>query len=119
MAHKAYYKTYMMGMLLVLTPALPALAVNPAGYGTAGGEFNIKISRVPSNERAKAKATKHPSKPLPRFWLKAKKFFWVVEAASALMGQKAKGMGLEPKICRFNHEILPTRNLTSTALPEK
>jgi hypothetical protein len=37
------HKAYLMGMLLILTPALPALAVNPAGYGSAGGEFNIKI----------------------------------------------------------------------------
>ena len=28
------HRIYMMGMLLVLLPAFPALAVNPAGYGS-------------------------------------------------------------------------------------
>ena len=31
-------------------------AVDPSGYGQAGGEFDIKIPRVPAGELADAKA---------------------------------------------------------------
>ena len=93
MARKAYYKTYMMGMLLVLTPALPALAVNPAGYGTAGGEFNIKISRVPSNERAKAKATKAPFEATPEILAEGKEIFLGRGGCISCHGAEGKGDG--------------------------
>ena len=53
------HKAYLLGMLLVLLPTLPALAVNPAGYGSAGGEFNIKISRVPAMSSKRPRTFKH------------------------------------------------------------
>ena len=69
------HKAYMMGILLVLLPTLPALAVNPAGYGSAGGEFNIKISRVPSIERKAAKALTSPFEATPEILAEGKEIF--------------------------------------------
>jgi len=50
-------------------------AVNPAGYGQAGGEFNIKIPRVPPSERAKAKRMKSPFEATPEILAEGKKSF--------------------------------------------
>jgi hypothetical protein len=93
MAHKAY----MMGMFLVLLTAVPALAVNPAGYGSAGGEFNIKISRVPSNERAKAKATKSPFEATPEILAEGKEIFLGRGGCISCHGAEGKGDGAGAK----------------------
>jgi len=39
---------------------MTCFAADPSGYGQAGGEFDIKIPRVPSGELATAKALKPP-----------------------------------------------------------
>ena len=104
MAHKAY----MMGMLLVLLPALPALAVNPAGYGSAGGEFNIKISRVPANERKAAKTIKPPIEPTPEILAEGKEIFLGRGGCISCHGAEGKGDGAAAK----NLPIQP-RNFTN------
>lgn len=96
---------------IILAPL--AWSANPAGFGTTGGEFNIKISRVPSNEIAKAKSTTPPLGSTPEILAEGKKSFWDVEAALVIMGPKEKGMGQPQKTFPFNREISPTRSLTS------
>jgi mono/diheme cytochrome c family protein len=110
MAHKAY----MMGMFLVLLTAVPALAVNPAGYGSAGGEFNIKISRVPSNERAKAKATKSPFEATPEILAEGKEIFLGRGGCISCHGAEGKGDGAGAK----NLPIQP-RNWDAASRPTK
>jgi hypothetical protein len=102
------HKVYMMGMLLVLFPALPALAVNPAGYGSAGGEFNIKISRVPANERKAAKATKSPFEITPEILAEGKEIFLGRGGCISCHGAEGKGDGAAAK----NLPIQP-RNFTN------
>jgi len=102
------HKAYTMGMLLVLLPALPALAVNPAGYGSAGGEFNIKISRVPANERKAAKATKSPFEATPEILAEGKEIFLGRGGCISCHGAEGKGDGAAAK----NLPIQP-RNFTN------
>jgi cytochrome c553 len=102
------HKVYMMGMLLVLFPAVPALAVNPAGYGSAGGEFNIKISRVPANERKAAKATKSPFETTPEILAEGKEIFLGRGGCISCHGAEGKGDGAAAK----NLPIQP-RNFTN------
>ena len=62
-------------IILSVILATPSWSVNPAGYGSAGGEFDIKISRVPSNEKAEAKSTKSPFEPSPEILAEGKAIF--------------------------------------------
>ncbi len=102
------HKTYMMVILLVLLPAFPALAVNPAGYGSAGGEFNIKISRVPATERRAAKATKSPFEATPEILAEGKEIFLGRGGCISCHGAEGKGDGAGAK----NLPIQP-RNFTN------
>ena len=102
------HKAYMMGMLFLLLPALPALAVNPAGYGSAGGEFNIKISRVPAKERKTAKATKSPFEATPEILAEGKEIFLGRGGCISCHGAEGKGDGAAAK----NLPIQP-RNFTN------
>jgi mono/diheme cytochrome c family protein len=124
MAHKAY----MMGMFLVLLTAVPALAVNPAGYGSAGGEFNIKISRVPSNERAKAKATKSPFEATPEILAEGKEIFLGRGGCISCHGAEGKGDGagaknlpIQPRNFEWQHGTnrSGTRNRDAASRPTK
>ena len=105
MAHKAY----LMSMLLVVTPALPAFAANPAGYGASGGEFNIKISRVPANQLKKAKALKPPIEATPDILAEGKEIFLGRGGCIACHGTEGKGDGAAAK----NLPIQP-RNFTNS-----
>ncbi|PJA78173.1 MAG: cytochrome c class I [Nitrospirae bacterium CG_4_9_14_3_um_filter_51_5] len=88
--------------------ATPAWAVNPAGYGSAGGEFNIKISRVPSNEIAKAKSAKPPIEPTPETLAEGKEIFLGRGGCVSCHGAEGKGDGAAAK----NLPIQP-RNFTN------
>ena len=102
------HKAYMIGMLFLLLPALPAFAVNPAGYGSAGGEFNIKISRVPAKERKAAKATKSPFEATPEILAEGKEIFLGRGGCISCHGAEGKGDGAAAK----NLPIQP-RNFTN------
>ncbi|GJL68475.1 MAG: hypothetical protein NPIRA06_11100 [Nitrospirales bacterium] len=90
----------------ILAP--PAWSANPAGYGTAGGEFNIKISRVPSNEIAKAKSAKPPIEPTPEILAEGKEIFLGRGGCISCHGAEGKGDGPAAK----NLPIQP-RNFTN------
>ena len=102
------HKAYMMGILLILLPTLPAFAVNPAGYGSAGGEFNIKISRVPPKERKAAKALKSPFEATPEILTEGNKIFLGRGGCISCHGAEGKGDGAGAK----NLPIQP-RNFTN------
>jgi len=102
------HKAYMIGMLFLLLPALPAFAVNPAGYGSAGGEFNIKISRVPAKERKAAKATQSPFEATPEILAEGKEIFLGRGGCISCHGAEGKGDGAAAK----NLPIQP-RNFTN------
>ncbi len=102
------HKAYMMGILLVLLHAVPAFAVNPAGYGSAGGEFDIKISRVPANERTAAQTVKPPIEPTPEILAEGKTIFLGRGGCISCHGAEGKGDGAAAK----NLPIQP-RNFTN------
>ncbi len=86
-------KTTLLAGLLVLVPTVSALAVNPAGYGSAGGEFNIKISRVPANELKAAKAVKPPFETTPEILAEGKEIFLGRGGCISCHGAEGKGDG--------------------------
>lgn len=75
-----------------------AFAVPPAGYGQAGGEFNIRIPRVPSSELRAAKALKPPFKPTPEILAAGKKIFLGRGTCFQCHGKEGKGDGGAAKI---------------------
>ena len=62
------------GFLLSIS-VMPSPAINPAGYGQPGGEFDIRIPRVPAGELAAAKRLKPPFKPTPEILAEGKAIF--------------------------------------------
>jgi hypothetical protein len=102
------HKVYMIGMLVALMPTFPAGAANPAGYGSAGGEFNIKISRVPSSELRAAKALKPPMEATPEILAEGKEIFLGRGGCISCHGAEGKGDGAAAK----NLPIQP-RNFTN------
>jgi len=87
----------LLGMLiiggLVMSGTPHVWAVNPTGYGQAGGEYNITISRVPSGERAKARKMKPPFEPTPEILAEGKKIFLGVGGCVSCHGPEGKGDG--------------------------
>ena len=77
----------------VLTMTIPVWAVNPTGYGQAGGEYDITISRVPSGERAKARRMKSPFAPTPEILAEGKHIFLGVGGCVSCHGPAGKGNG--------------------------
>ncbi len=70
-----------------------ALGVNPAGYGQAGGEFDIRIPRVPASERAKAKKVKPPFDATPDILAEGKTIFLGVGGCVSCHGAEGRGDG--------------------------
>ncbi len=106
MKHAMFVMSF--GCLLLVPGIQSAWAVNPAGYGSAGGEFNIKISRVPSNELKKAKATKPPFQATPEILAEGKEIFLGRGGCISCHGAEGKGDGAAAR----NLPIQP-RNFTN------
>lgn len=86
----------------------PSWAVPPAGYGQAAGEFDITVPRVPSSERAKARAEKPPFEPTPEILAEGKAIFLGRGGCVSCHGKEGKGDGDAAK----NLPIQP-RNFTN------
>jgi hypothetical protein len=86
----------------------PAWSVNPAGYGSPGGEFDIKISLVPSDKIAKAKSTKSPFEPTPEILRKGKEIFLGRGGCVSCHGEEGKGDG-----AAANNLPIQPRNFTN------
>ncbi len=86
----------------------PAWAVNPAGYGQAGGEYDIRIPRVPPGERVAARKMKSPFEATPEILAEGKKIFLGRGGCVSCHGPEGKGDGSAAK----NLPIQP-RNFTN------
>ena len=95
-------------VLLLLTPTSLAWSANPTGYGSAGGEFNIKISRVPAAQLSQAKSLKVPIEATPEVLEEGKKIFLGRGGCISCHGAEGKGDGPAAK----NLPIQP-RNFTN------
>ena len=80
-------------MMTTLLSANVALAINPTGYGQAGGEFDIRVKRVPRSELAAAKKMKPPFKPTPEILAEGKKIFLGAGGCISCHGAEGKGDG--------------------------
>ncbi len=83
--------------LAVFAP-LDSHAVDPSGYGQAGGEFDIKISRVPAGELADAKALQPPFQPTPEILKEGKEIFLGRGTCFQCHGPEGKGDGGAAKV---------------------
>ena len=82
----------LIGMSVCMTAGL-ALAVNPTGYGQAGGEYDIRVKRVPGSELAKAKAVKSPIQSTPEVLKEGKEIFLGRGGCISCHGAEGKGDG--------------------------
>ena len=87
-------------MLSVIAVCAPNAghAVDPSGYGQAGGEFDIKIPRVPSGELAEARALKPPFQPTPEILAEGREIFLGRGTCFQCHGPEGKGDGGAAKI---------------------
>jgi mono/diheme cytochrome c family protein len=96
-------------LTLAIWPA-PVRAIEPSGYGQPGGEFDIRISRVPDSELAAAKAEKPPFAPTAKILAEGKAIFLGRGTCFQCHGPQGKGDGGAAKIL----PIQP-RNFTNPA----
>ncbi len=73
-------------------------AINPAGYGQAGGEFDIRVPRVPAGELAEAKRLTPPFKPTPEILAEGKAIFLGRGTCFQCHGMEGKGNGGAAKV---------------------
>ena len=91
------YLAALMIMITVLL-AVPSHGADPSGYGQPGGEFDIKIPRVPSGELAAAKATKPPFEATPEVLAEGKAIFLGRGTCFQCHGPEGKGDGGAAKV---------------------
>jgi mono/diheme cytochrome c family protein len=87
-------------MLGVMTMGISSVghAEQPTGYGQAGGEFDIKIPRVPAAELAEAKALQPPFQPTPEILKEGKEIFLGRGTCFQCHGPEGKGDGGAAKV---------------------
>jgi mono/diheme cytochrome c family protein len=84
-------------MALVIL-SFPSFAADPSGYGQPGGEFDIKIPRVPADHLAEAKATRPPLSPTPEVLAEGKAIFLGRGTCFQCHGPEGKGDGGAAKV---------------------
>jgi mono/diheme cytochrome c family protein len=77
---------------------LAVRAENPSGYGQPGGEFDIRISRVPQNQLAQAKAERPPFQPTAEILAEGKEIFLGRGTCFQCHGPEGKGDGGAAKV---------------------
>jgi len=75
-----------------------AHAADPSGYGQAGGEFDIRIPRVPAGELPAAKSAKPPFAPTPEILAEGKAIFLGRGTCFQCHGPEGKGDGGAAKV---------------------
>lgn len=83
---------------MMMTISSTALAINPTGYGQAGGEFDIRVPRVPAGERAEAKQNNPPFEATPEILAEGKEIFMGVGGCVSCHGPEGKGDGAAASI---------------------
>jgi len=86
-----------LGVAMVIG-AGPSLAADPSGYGQPGGEFDIKIPRVPTDQLSEAKGTKPPFSPTPEVLAEGKAIFLGRGTCFQCHGPEGKGDGGAAKV---------------------
>lgn len=82
-----------MSAVLLMSVHGVAWGVNPTGYGQAGGEYDVKIPRVPAGELAKAKKVRPPFDATPEVLAEGKAIFLGVGGCVSCHGAEGKGDG--------------------------
>jgi mono/diheme cytochrome c family protein len=75
-----------------------AFGTPPAGYGQASGEFDIRLSRVPVADRAKAKTLKPPFEATAEILAEGKAIFLGRGTCFQCHGQEGRGDGGAAKV---------------------
>lgn len=89
----------MVAVVLMLSGAVgTALAIEPAGYGQPGGEFDIRIPRVPVDQLADAKTLKPPFQPTPEILAEGREIFLGRGTCFQCHGKEGKGDGGAAKV---------------------
>ncbi len=97
-------------MSAILLASVPGVAwsVNPAGYGQAGGEYDVTIPRVPPEALAKARKVKPPFAPTPDILAEGKAIFLGVGGCVSCHGPEGRGDG-----AASNNLPIQPRNFTN------
>lgn len=82
-----------MSAVLLMSVHGVAWGVNPTGYGQAGGEYDVRIPRVPAGELAKAKKVRPPFDATPEVLAEGKAIFLGVGGCVSCHGAEGKGDG--------------------------
>ena len=85
-------------------------AIEPSGYGQPGGEFDIRVPRVPAPDLAAAKSERPPFEPTPEILAEGKVIFLGRGTCFQCHGPEGKGDGGAAKVL----PIQP-RNFTNPA----
>jgi mono/diheme cytochrome c family protein len=84
--------------LMASWSAMPASAIEPSGYGQPGGEFDIRIPRVPADQLPAAKMTKPPIAATPEILAEGKAIFLGRGTCFQCHGPEGKGDGGAAKV---------------------
>jgi mono/diheme cytochrome c family protein len=84
--------------VMALLAPVAVQAVDPSGYGQAGGEFDIKVSRVPADQLAEAKALQPPFQPTPEILKEGREIFLGRGTCFQCHGPEGKGDGGAAKV---------------------
>src|SRR5574341_1589358 len=76
----------------------PLYAIEPSGYGQPGGEFDIRVPRVPAGELAAAKGLQPPVTPTPEILAEGKAIFLGRGTCFQCHGPEGKGDGGAAKV---------------------
>jgi len=82
-----------MSAVLLMSVHGVAWGVNPTGYGQAGGEYDVRIPRVPAGELAKAKKVRPPFDATPEVLAEGKAIFLGVGGCVSCYGAEGTGDG--------------------------
>ena len=97
-------------VMMVSVAVAPGIAADPSGYGQPGGEFDIRIPRVPPADLGAAKALKPPFESTPEILAEGKAIFLGRGTCFQCHGPEGKGDGGAAKVL----PIQP-RNFTNPA----
>lgn len=82
----------------LLAWSAPGQAADPSGYGQPGGEFDIRVPRVPSSELTAAKALKPPFPVTPEILAEGRAIFLGRGTCFQCHGPDGKGDGGAAKV---------------------
>ena len=92
------WRVVLMLSVLAVSAPLASLAADPSGYGQAGGEFDIKVPRVPADQLADAKALKPQFEPTPEILKEGREIFLGRGTCFQCHGPEGKGDGGAAKV---------------------